>query len=238
MTRGRSLRLLLTLLAVVFGFVLLGLVFGSSSASADEGPQDDGALPVVSALVTQVVAPVTLPPVAIVPAAVVDAVATVTQAAPVATLTAPLTATADGALDMALGDALGSTPVASLLSPIVTVVDATVATVAQGVVPALQLLPGLGSTVAGIAPLAAAASGTAAVAAELVSGTAHGTWPGAATPLGTGGIVSTGVASPTIALLAAAVGAGFFVLLFTRRLRPVDGALPSSPVYETDSSPD
>ena len=68
---GHYVRLALIFLASLFGLILLGFAFGSSSASADDGgPDDVGLVPAVAELaggVVETVAPVTTPVAAAIP---------------------------------------------------------------------------------------------------------------------------------------------------------------------------
>ena len=72
-TAGHYVRLALIFFASVLGLLVLGFVFGSSSASADDGGPDDGGLvPAVAELaggVVETVAPVTAPVAAAIPLA-------------------------------------------------------------------------------------------------------------------------------------------------------------------------
>ena len=101
----------------------------------------------------------------------------------------------------------------------------------------LGVVPGLVTTVAG-ASLDAATASIASAGAAALSGTANGVWRADAAPFGTGQPGTSSASLTTTFLPAAALGAAFFVLLFSRRLGLVDSALPVSPVYETDTSPD
>lgn len=203
-TAGHYVRLALIFMASVFGLILLGFVFGSSSASADVGgPDDDGLVPAVAELaggVVETVAPVTTP--------------LVTAAIPLADV--PLS------------------PAAPVVRTLVKTVDSTIDALTTAVAPLVHLLSAVLPATA-TAPASAASIVTAA--GTLISGTANGFWPDARDPFGTGSIAS-GASVTTTALPAAALGAGFLVLLFSRRLRLVNSALPVSPVYETDTSPD
>jgi hypothetical protein len=53
-----------------------------------------------------------------------------------------------------------------------------------------------------------------------------------------GVIGASGPPLSNFTLPVAALGSGFLVLFFSRRLGLVSSALPVSPVYETDTSPD
>jgi hypothetical protein len=232
---GHYVRLALIFLASVFGIILLGFAFGSSSASADDGGPDDGGLvPAVAELagdVVETVAPVATAPVSTVGAAAIPlddvplspastAIATVTEVAPIT------------------GDALGSLPTAPVIDALVMTIDATVnATIAAAagtVSHALQVLPALATTTS----IGEAAAASIVSASGLVSGTAHALVTGAPGPFGAGGISAAGASLTGFTLPVAALGAGFLVLLFSRRLGLVNSTLPVSPVYETDTSPD
>jgi hypothetical protein len=213
--------------AAVFGLVILGFVFGSSSASADEGgPDTDGLVPVVAGGAGGVVEPV-----APVTAAVTDVIPLVdvplspaTHTVETVTAIAPLAA-----------DVLASTPAGPLVGTVAKTIDTTIGTALGTLTDTLTTVthPGAATAPPGIAVAAA----HLAPAAAFASGLADDAQPDQRDPIGTGGIAS-GATGSSFALPAAAVGAGFLVLLFSRRLGPVDSALPVSPVYETDTSPD
>ncbi len=227
---GHYVRLALLFCATLLGLLVLGFLFGCSSASADDGGPDDGGLvPVVADVaggVVETVAPVTAPVAEAIPLAgvplspVATTVTTVTTIAPVA------------------GDVLGSTPAGPLVGSVATTLDTTiesaVATLAGAVAPVVHLSSGI--VPVAVAVQAAAASGIIA-AVDLLSGGAIGLVADRRGPSGIGSLAS-GASLSTTALPAAALGAGFLVLLFSRRLRLVSCALPVSPVYETDTSPD
>jgi hypothetical protein len=250
---GHYVRLALIFFASVFGLLLLTFAFGSSSASADDGGPDDGGLvPAVAGAVggaVQQVAPAvaalapTSAPLSPPVSSVAHTVAVVTHAAPATTITTPVSGTVDGALlkvigPTAIGGVLGTAPVGSVLAPLAAVLDTAVAGVGDSVVPALNVLPGLLTAWAGDSAAAAAASFVSTGAASSISGFAEGTWLSGAEPLGTGPLGTAGAPAGGSALPAAALGIGFLVLLFSRRLGLVNSALPVSPVYDTDTSPD
>lgn len=227
-TAGHYVRLALVFFASVLGLLVLGFIFGSSSASADDGGPDDGGLvPAVAELaggVVETVAPVT---------------AQVTEAIPLVDVPlSPAATTLDTVTEIApvVGDVLGATPagvvVGTLVKTVDEVVETTVGTLTEIVGPVLQAVP-----VLPIAAAEAVASGIDGVV-TVVSGDALGMWLNLTWPVGTGDIGTSSGALSTLTLPAAALGAGFLVLLFSRRLRLVDSALPVSPVYETDTSPD
>lgn len=264
---SRALRLVLTFLAALFGLLLVSFVFGSSSASADDGSDTPDSLgdalgglvssvtePVGETLtaVTHAVAPVTQPvtaPVTQAPAVapVTHAVAEVTHAAPVAAITAPVAQLIDGTLDKllggqasALGDAVGPTPVGSILAPVAALLDGTVAEVGDVVAPSVSPVTDAPqaavSVAAAVVPTMVAA--VPVVADKLIDAAAGGSLvlepaPPAPSDDGTVGLTSTGMT-----LFAATAGGMFLALLMLRRSTLVSRALPSSPVYETDSSPD
>jgi hypothetical protein len=231
---GYALRLVLIFFGAVLGLLVLSFVFGSSSASADDG---DGLLSGVTDTVAEATAPVQTTV-----AAVTQTVQTVTHAAPAAAVTAPVAAVADAAVATVLeptplAEDLGTTPVGSLLEPVAKVIDDALAGTADAIGP----VPGVIATVAAIPATdvidAAAASGTT-LAVAVIRGAASGTLD-----LGTaaGAMGDTGISSVSAAsggLLAAVAGMGFIVLLALRRQIPAFRAMPGSPVYETDSSPD
>ncbi len=257
-TPGRFVRLALIFFAAVFGLILLQLAFGSSSASADDGGSDDsGLVPAAAELVgdaVETVAPVAEAaaaiPLADVPlsstaATVASAATTVvdrTPASPATTIAEPVTTVVDETLlkvlgDAGIGDALGAAPVGSLVLPVAGIVDAAVKVIGEVASPALGVVPGVMPTAASESIGAAAASGISAAGA-LLSGVAEGVWRDDTGPVGTGQPGASS-ASLTITLLpAAALGAAFFVVLFSRRLGLMNGTLPLSPVFETDTSPD
>ena len=246
-------RLALIFFAAVFGLILVSFTFGSSSASADDGGPDDGGLvPAAAQLVGGVVehiAPVA-PAAAAIPLAgvplsstpAITALATVIPTAPAATISEPVSHAADGVLfkvfgQTVIGDALGTAPVGTVLGQVAGVVDDTVDVIGGVIAPVLDVVPGLVPALAGVSIEAATASIVPAGSTAL-SGVADGVWRGETGPFGTGHPgVSSGSLTTTF-LPAAALGAAFFVLLFSRRFHLVNSTLPVSPVYETDTSPD
>jgi hypothetical protein len=224
---GHYVRLALIFFASVLGLLVLGFVFGSSSASADDGGPDDGGLVPAAADfagdVVETVAPVTATVVDAIPLADVPSspatttLATVTEVAPLA------------------GKMLGAAPAGPLVGSLAKSVDATIETLTAAVAPVVQLLTSLLPATATAQVLAAS---TVPAVGAVISGAADGVWLGAKGPLGMGAIGASGPTVSNTVLPAAALGAGFLVLLFSRRLRLVNNALPVSPVYETDTSPD
>jgi len=225
-TAGHYVRLALLFCATVLGLILLGSVFGSSSASADDGGTDDGGLvPVVADLaggVVETVAPVTAPVTEAIPLVDVPlspaatTVATVTTIVPVA------------------GHVLGTTPAGPLVGTLTKTLDTTLDTLTGALAPVVDLLS---TAIPATAAAQSAVGSTAPAITALIAGSAQGVWTDARDPFGTGSVAS-GTSLTTTALPAAALGAGFLVLLFSRRLRLVGSTLPVSPVYETDTSPD
>ena len=246
---GRFVRRALIFFAAVFGLILLSFVFGSSSASADDGgPDDSGLVPAAADLVggaVETVAPVAQAAVAIplggVPLSSPPVTTVVATVAHVTTASHSASGAADGALvkvfgQTVIGDALGTAPVGSVLGPVAEVVDTTVTVIGGVIAPLLGVVPGLVATVASASVDAATASITSAGAA--LTATANGVWRAEAGPFGNPQPGAASVALGSTFLPAAALGAAFFVLLFSRRLGLVNSALPVSPVYETDTSPD
>jgi hypothetical protein len=240
-TAGRFARLALTFFAAVFGLVLLTLVFGSSPASADDGgSDDDGLVPVLAELVGGTVDHVST--VAEAAVAVPAPASAATPTAPAKTISETVSGGVDGAVVKVLGqtfigEALGSAPLGSVLAPVAKVIDSTIAAVGDVVAPVADVVPSLVPGFVGASADAATAS-IVSVGATALSGTAHGVWNGEARPVGTSPPGSSGVSVTTSALPAAALGAAFLVLLMSRRLGLVNDALPVSPVFETDTSPD
>ncbi len=256
-TPWRFVRLALIFCATVFGLLLLSFAFGSSSASADDGgPDDSGLVPAAAELVgdaVDTVAPVAQAAAAIPLAGVpisstletasstVTAVVEHTPSAPATSVAEPISTVVDGTLlkvlgNTAIGDALGTAPVGSLILPVAEIVDAAVKQIGEVVPPGLDVVPGLVTAVASASVDAAAASGISAAAAT-ISGFAEGTWRSDGAPLGTGQPGASSASLTITVLPAAALGAAFFVLLFSRRLGLVNRTLPASPVFETDTSP-
>jgi hypothetical protein len=241
-----ALRLVLIFFGAVFGMLLLSFVFGSTSASADDG--DDGLLTGLTETVSTTVAEVAEPvqaTVAAVTQTATQTVTTVTHAAPAATVTTPVAATVDAVLEPVVGDALGTAPVTTLLEPVVKALDGTVAAVGDTIVPVVSVIGPAVPQVFDAAQLEAAAASTAvaatavAVTAQtLVSGVATGALDltGGLSPAGDDGTSGTTVVGT--GLVAAFLAAGFFVLLASRRQLLPSRVMPGSPVYATDSSPD
>ena len=128
--------------------------------------------------------------------------------------------------------------VAALVKTVDDTIDSTIATAdatVTGVVgPVMHLLP----VVVVNSAIADAATESVVAAGGAISGTAHGLWPGASGPFGTGAIGTSGPAVAGFMLPVAVLGTGFLVLFFSRRFGLVNSTMPVSPVYETDTSPD
>ncbi|HWM32889.1 MAG TPA: hypothetical protein VNR36_01485 [Pseudolysinimonas sp.] len=254
---GYALRLALLAVAAVLGLLILGAIFGSSSASAataddDPAPSLGSTLGGVVHEVTEVaapvaaaIAPVAAPitaPAAPVTAPVTDAVETITASSPAASVTTPVAAVADTALVTAttkilgseLSDAvLGSTPVGSLLTPVAAAVDEALAGADDALVQTLR------PAVAVLASNAAAVATVAQVlhTPALLAGSADGVLP--LEILGGQGDPSVlGIAGGASPLPAAVLGGGLALLLAAWRRGLLTPAMPGSPVYATDSSPD
>ena len=239
------LRLALVFLGAVLGLLVLSFVFGSSSARADDGGDSPDSLgSAVGGLVSDVTEPVqatvttvnhavAATPIVAAVQPVVAPVVAVTHAAPVSTITTPVAALADATIatvlgDTALGDALGTTPVGSILDPVVQVIEGPVA----GTV---ELVTGAGVQAALDVQLATSQAVPTA-ASTLISGFADGAL--AVQDGLTGSTTASGFSAGGIGLFAALSASGFLVLLAFRRQALIARAMPGSPVYETDSSPD
>lgn len=228
-TGAHYLRLMLIFFGAVLGFLALSLVFGSSSASADDGADSPGALgSALGGIVSTVTEPVS------------ETVATVTDtptapaAAPVAELAAPVVELLPPVLQPV---------VAPVLAPVTTLVDTTLTQVDTAILPVIGPIVSALDTVAipavSMPQAVAAASGAHAIAGTaVVVGAATGAidlLTGTAGPADAG---SSGTATGSGGLIAAAAGIGFLALLLMRRRIFGDRAMPGSPVYDTDSSPD
>lgn len=231
---GRFVRLMLIFFGTVLGLLVLSFVFGSSSASADDGDglgtELGGLVATVTTPVEQTVAAVTSAPAA--PAA-----------APVAAITTPVAATVDSTLttlvgSSALADVLGTTPVTSVLEPVVALVDTTLTDVGSAFGPIAGTLDLAGVLGRDLAVSAVPASTAIATAATLISGAAAANIDQGLSPVGDGPIGALSSAAAPGGLLATTLGAGLFALLLLRRERFSHGEMPGSPVYATDTSPD
>lgn len=233
---ARALRLALLLVGAVSGLLLLSFAVGSSSASADDG--DDSAASIGS-VVGGVVATVTetVPAAAPATSTVGQVVQAVTHSAPAATVVTPVAEIADEVVVTVLGDeALGTAPVGSLLAPVAEIVDKSLGGAGDVIGPVLETPTGIAaSATAAAAQFDAASSAVTSV----VVGTARGLLDLAAgAPLLSGDAGSTGLASVGSPLPAAVALGGFLLLLAMRRHTLPSRAMPRSPVFDTDSSPD
>jgi hypothetical protein len=229
------LRLVLMLFGAVLGLLVLSFVFGSSSASADDG--DDGSLgSTLGGVVTEVAKPVHVATQAVAHT-VSHATTAVTHAAPAVT---PVTKAATDAVAAVTEKAPATSilaPVAPILTPIAGAVDEGLRDIGTAIGPVA------GGIAAGIDTATAIADPTIAstpvlIANTAVSGIAHGslTLPGVSAGGSDPGV--SGASSAGSGLLATALAGGLFVLLAVRRQTRATPAMPGSPVYATDSSPD
>lgn len=253
---GHALRLALVFFGAVLGFLVLGMVFGSSSARADDGggaPDSLGSA--VGGLVSDVTQPVNAAVTSVshtvthaaasVPAAkpVVAPIAQATQSvlptAPAAAITSPVVQVADTAIAQLvgagpLGDLLGDAPVATILEPVVGAIDGAVADGGD----VIGSVTGVRVDSITLAASHTAAAFVASTASAVVVGVAYGTLePGGAVG-GTGPAALIDLSPSGTGMLAALTGGGFLVLLAMRRHHLTDRSLPGSPVFATDSTPD
>jgi hypothetical protein len=252
--------MMLAALGAVLGLLVLSVIFGSASASADDGHDAEapgGSLlgGVVSTLTDTATAPVQHAG-----AAVSHAIAPLTHAvAPVSHAMAPLThPVADAAQRLPVADAaddaiqdlvevapldsvmlesiVGPRPVESALEPVVRLIDGTVSPVLDPELPATGRLGVAGNAVSLIDAGVTAVSGPTEAAAAVISGSALGRLLAAVPAAPDDQLVPTpsagGAAAIAFAMLAAPA------LLVRRRGMPLDRFAPGSPVYDTDSSPD
>jgi hypothetical protein len=263
----RAVRMLLLLLGAVFGLLILSTVFGSSSASADDGHEGQGSAGSVSSLlggivstvtetvsapvhqvgsaVSHAVAPVTHPVAAAVnrlpvakPAA--DAVAGI-SGEPAASVTAPVASVVDDVIQRLvdatpLETVIGPRPVASVLDPVANLIDGTAAAVGGEALP----IPGpLGVAVdaaAALGPVDAAVAGATNTSNSVITGAALGSLREVVPAAPMDELVSATSASGAMATALAMLNVP--VLLVRRRSLLLSRAVPGSPVYDTDSSPD
>lgn len=221
LSRPHVVRTLFLLLGAVAGLLVLGAVFGASSASADDGQDEQGSASsllggVVSAVTETVAAPVHQVSAAI-PAA--DAVAEIASTS-AASVTTPVARVADTIVQdlvggTALGDLIGTQPAAAVVGPVAELADRT----ASADSPA-------------IAELARPAVTGAATADVSALGARGDRMPPPPVDEIVSGAPSTCVLAAALAMLAAPA------LLVLRRRGLLDRAVPGSPVSETDSSPD
>jgi hypothetical protein len=235
---SRALRLVLVFFGAVLGLLVLSFVFGSSSASADDG---DGLLGSFTEAVDEVTEPVQATV-----TQTVQAVQAVTQSEPVATATAPIVAVVDSTVNTVveptiLGDALGTTPVGSLLDPVTTVIDDALAGAVDTVGPVVGVIETV-TVLPVFATDAAAAAITSvlsfALSPTVIGGVATGVLDLRDSALASGGVGLSSSSGSGLTLFAAVAGMGFLALLAMRRHALTYRAMPGSPVYETDSSPD
>ncbi|MCU1416853.1 MAG: hypothetical protein JWP32_1027 [Schumannella sp.] len=244
---ARLLRLALVVLAAVLGLLVLSMMFGSSSARADDGGDSPDPLgTAVGGLVSQVTEPVEATVTAVshtaaTTPATAPLVHTVTPVASAASIASPVAALAD-ATDVTitkifggtpLGTPLGTAPVRSLLDPVVALIDGTIAIAGDtaGAVVPIVVQPA-------VAAERAAVQAVPAVTSALVSGAADGALALRDRLGGPGTSGSTGASPLGSGLLGAIAGAGFFVSLAVSRRTLAARAMPGSPIYATDSSPD
>ncbi len=248
------LRVLLAVLGAVIGGVLLTFLSGGLSAHAD-APDGPPALlgPVVGGTASveqhtlQSVAPLTAPLDTALTAVLPESAVGATAPIPPGTGTSAAS-TVDGIVDRSpvasapLWNALiGPRPIAALLAPVRAGI--------HHIAPTLMGLadPVLGTGIAaslGIAELQRAmasgrpladAGGAIGAEAVMVPGNDPATMPAGSPPAPTAALSNAG-SSPL--LPAATLGALALLLLALAKTRRDTGLLPSSPVYETDSSPD
>jgi hypothetical protein len=254
-SRPHVVRTLLLLLGAVAGLLVLGTVFGASSASADDGHDEQGSSSsllggVVSAVTETVAAPVhqTSAVVSHVIAQTSRPVATAIAETPVAgaapdaaSVTTPVSRVADTIVQnlvggTALGEFIGPRPVAAVLGPVADLVDGSV-TAAQDAGPSLTAPSALTTRTASadspaIVALARPAVSGAAIADVSALGSRGDRVPPPPVDEVVSGAPSTAAVAAALAMLAAPV------LLVLRRRSLLDRAVPGSPVSETDSSPD
>jgi hypothetical protein len=234
---GRALRLALLLVGAVSGLLLISFTVGSSSASADDGGDSPASL---GSVVGGVVSTVTdaVPAAAPVTNAVSHVVHAVTHSAPATTVVTPVAQVADEVVVSVLGEEpLGTAPVGSLLTPVAAVIDKSLGGAADAIGPVFPAA--VADALAASAPTAADVTGAVlAVPAALVAGTADGVVDLAAGGSLLAGDAGAGLTAPGSPLLAAVSLGGFVLLLTASRHLRTSRAMPGSPVYETDSSPD
>lgn len=228
-------RLLLIFFGAVLGFLALSFVFGSSSASADDGGDSRGLLDPVDGIVASATAPV-----AETVTAVTD-LATAPAATPVTAIATPATGAVDDAVSSLLGDAVGAYPVTSIVAPVTGLADTALARLQEAT--GVLVTPVTGALGAVTAPAAAVAT-DAATASDIVFSAPATLLGVAADLLGTpasGGLPqpdATGATTASGALAAVAAGIGLALLLMRRGRALLPVIVPGAPVYDTDSSPD
>lgn len=238
------LRLALVVCGVVFGLLVLSFLVGGSSASAAERDEPDSLGGLVGSVVSEVadavpvVQPVTQP--------VVQVVQQVADAAPATTAVVPVAAVVDEAVapvleTTGLDETLGtSTPVGAILTPVAELVDTTLGTTATAIGPVVLPVAQTAADAIAEAPVAATPliELVAPIVPVIVSGAASGQLGLAVSSIPLGAEDGLGGTASTPLLAAALAGAGFLVLLARRRQLDPGRAMPGSPVFETDSSPD
>lgn len=240
-------RLALVALGLVLGFLLLSAVFGSSSASA--ATRDDDPNPAwgstAGVLVESIVEPVAVPvahTTAHIAKPSTDAVQTLAHAAPAAAITAPLAAIADDSTVAIATEIVGPEvadhvlaggPLGTLLAPLAGFVDDTLAGAAGTLTVSASAMT-LADDAAPAVPTTV--TSPVATAGAALIGIAAGVLDGATTDPGDG--PAAGVAGGSGLIPVALLGAGLFALLAIRRGLRLDPALPGSPIFDTDSSPD
>jgi hypothetical protein len=221
-TGAHCARLLLIFFGAVLGFLALSFVFGSSSASADDGGTSDPLGSVVGETLS-----------AVIPAA--------PAAAPVTAIATPATTVVDSTVTSLLGDVAGDAPATSIIVPVTALADTALAQIQDAARPLLTPVTGtLGAVIALATPLVPDAA-TASVATASAPGAAPGIATGMLGPDGSGGPGNpdaTAAATASGALTATAAGFALFALLLVGRRSLTSAAVPGSPVYDTDSSPD
>lgn len=249
-------------LAAAAGFLVL---FAPAPAQADDGDSGllGGVVSELTGVVDKIVAPVVepLPSVREVPV-VGGLVGQVVDSKPVGAVTAPVSDLVDGLLGDTIasvpvvGDLLGDTPVGDITDPVAGTVDGALGQLVTGtglpLPPVLVPQDGTPVAVAADAAVVSAASGAISMLipvltridglAALAPGGEHSPFGGFGGSPGFPGdsMPTTAISSAgsTTGLAAAVLGAGLVILFFAGRLRPVAFRVPSSPTFDTDSSPD
>ncbi len=229
---SRAVRLLLMLLVAIGAGIVLALTVGGPPAQADEATPDSGpprsVVGVVAGGLTSATGRLT-PLVDAVPAATTA----IGRADSVAGLVTPVTGLLDDQLVAPVGGLLGDTgeglaevvgPVFGLLRPVDAVLGASLTH---------PFVSAAVASWASTATIAAAAGPLLALAVPVDLPGGAGLPAGGPSP---GGASASSVLSPP--LIAGLLGAAFAMLLASARRRMFDDAIPASPVFDTDSSPD
>jgi hypothetical protein len=223
-TGTHHVRLLLIFFGAVLGFLALSFVFGSSSASADDGAPADPLGSVVAETLSAV-------------AAAPDAPA----ATSVTAIATPATTVVDSTVTSLLGDAAGDAPVTSIIVPVTALADTALAQIQDAAGPLLTPVTGtLGAVIAPATELVSDAA-TASVAAASAPVPVLGIAAGILGAPDSGGLEhpdATGATTASGALTATSTAFALFALLLFGRRSLTSAAVPGSPVYDTDSSPD